>query len=151
MFITPYIQAGRGMLPTGWQMHVSSYEHNIWCYFKLCFSIVPLSLKNIHIYIATETPNGSKVTLVEQFVILLNLLLWLGSCVHSSVSSAVNSLAAMTLEDFIKPLYKAVKHTHLPEQTATRLTIILCKCNMYLLSLCVSQIADQKGDKVIKW
>ena len=33
----------------------------------------------------------------------------------SSISAAVNSLAAVTLEDYIKPLYKQIKKKPLPE------------------------------------
>ncbi|ELT90749.1 hypothetical protein CAPTEDRAFT_112111 [Capitella teleta] len=41
----------------------------------------------------------------------------------SSVSSAVNSLAALTLEDFIKPLYLKLYKRDLSERMGTRLTI----------------------------
>ncbi|ELU11202.1 hypothetical protein CAPTEDRAFT_203318, partial [Capitella teleta] len=41
----------------------------------------------------------------------------------SSVSSAVNSLAALTLEDFIKPIHLKLYKCKLSEKLATRLTI----------------------------
>ena len=49
--------------------------------------------------------------------------------VTSSVSSAVNSLAALTLEDFIKPAYLRMNGRKLPERMSTKLSMALCKCN----------------------
>ena len=47
----------------------------------------------------------------------------------SSVSSAVNSLSAVVLEDFIKPIYTIVKKDDkegMSERTATRISKALC-------------------------
>ena len=49
----------------------------------------------------------------------------------SSVSSAVNSLSAVVLEDFIKPIYSLVHKDDkegISEKTATRLSKALCNC-----------------------
>ncbi|ELT93297.1 hypothetical protein CAPTEDRAFT_112752 [Capitella teleta] len=67
----------------------------------------------------------------------------------SSVSSAVNSLAAVTLEDFIKPIYSLMSTTPLREWTGTFLTTALA-CFFGLITIGLSFAAEHMAEKLIE-
>lgn len=62
----------------------------------------------------------------------------------STVSSSVNSLAAVTLEDYIKPLYLLIKKTPLPEITSTLPTKITA-CIYGIICVGIAFLAQNLG------
>ncbi|ELT88049.1 hypothetical protein CAPTEDRAFT_209167, partial [Capitella teleta] len=67
----------------------------------------------------------------------------------SSVSSAVNSLAALTLEDFIKPIHLKLYKCKLSEKLATRLTIGFAFI-FGTITIGISFAAEYMGDKLLE-
>ncbi|ELT99562.1 hypothetical protein CAPTEDRAFT_111005 [Capitella teleta] len=67
----------------------------------------------------------------------------------STVSSAVNSLAALTLEDFVKPAYRKVYKNPLTERMATILTISLALA-FGAIAIGLSFAAEFMADKLIE-
>ncbi|ELT90750.1 hypothetical protein CAPTEDRAFT_72174, partial [Capitella teleta] len=67
----------------------------------------------------------------------------------SSVSSAVNSLAAVTLEDFIKPMHLKLYKRKLNEKMGTRLTIGFAFM-FGAITIGISFAAQYMGDKLIE-